>query len=140
MRKKRLLLFIQIFKKTFLWKAISGYLITFFILAFVIMCVEPSITRYGDALWYSFVSATTIGFGDFAAIRTIGRLCTVILYYYNVLILALITASFTQYFFELAKLKRDESISQFQYDMEHLEDLPKERLKELSEKIKMIRI
>lgn len=135
---RKVKIFFQILKNSFLWKAFCGYLIIFFVSAFIILRTEPSISNYGDALWYTFVSCTTIGFGDFAAASLRGRLITVVIYLYTVLILALITAVFTQFFFEIAKAKRDKSVVELQHDLEHLPELPKERLEEISRQIKAI--
>ena len=108
-------------------------------ISFTVLMVEPSINTYYDALWYAFVSCTTIGFGDFAAVTMIGRVATVFLYLYTVLIIALITSVFTQFFIEIAKAKRDDSVALLQHDLEHLSELPKERLEEISEKIRHIK-
>jgi len=133
--QKKIILF-QILKNSFLWKAVCGYLLFFFISSLIVFLVEPTITAFGDALWYSFVSATTIGFGDFAATGLIARIMTVIIYFYTVLIIALVTAVFTQFFIEVAKAKRDKSIAVLQNDMENLAELPKERLEEISATIR----
>ncbi len=138
MSYKKLKIFLQVLKNTFLWNAIIGYFIFFLISAGIILFAEPTVTKYGDALWYCFVSCTTIGFGDFAAAVLVGRVVTVILYIYTILVLALITAVFTQFFFEIAKARRNESTALLQYELEHLSELPKERLDEISEKIRKL--
>jgi len=120
-------------------RALIGYLITFLIIAALMMFDEPSLVTYGDALWYAFVASTTIGFGDFTAVSFFGRVLTVILYIYTILIIAVITAVFTHFFIEVAKASKDDSILEFQYDLEHLPDLSQERLAEISEKIRKLR-
>ena len=139
MKSKKTIIIFQILKNSFLWKAFCIYLIAFAIISFVFLLAEPSINSYYDAVWYSFVSCTTIGFGDFAAVTVIGRIATVFLYIYTVLIIALTTAVFTQFFIEIAKARRDDSIALIQHDLEHLSELPKERLEEISEKIRDIK-
>ena len=139
MKSKKTIIFFQILKNSILWKAFCIYLIAFAIISFIILAAEPSINTYYDAVWYSFVSCTTIGFGDFAAVTVIGRIATVFLYIYTVLIVALITAVFTQFFIEIAKAKHNDSVSLIQHDLEHLSELPKERLEEISEKIRNIK-
>ena len=132
-------MFFQILKNSFLWKAFCIYLVAFAIISLIVLVVEPSINNYYDAMWYSFVSCTTIGFGDFAALTAVGRIATVFLYIYTVLIVALLTAVFTQFFIEIAKDKHNDSIALIQHDLEHLSELPKERLEEISEKIRNIK-
>lgn len=128
-------LFFQILRNTFFTEALTGYVIFIFAASYIIWWVEPSMETFGNALWYSFVSGTTIGFGDFAAAGVIGRVLTVCIYIYTVLIIALLTALFTALFFEMAKVKKDEALAKLQGDLEHLEDLPKERLREISKEI-----
>lgn len=139
MKNNKAKIFFQLIKGTPVWKALVSYIIAFFVIAAVITLAEPNIERYIDGIWYSFVSCTTIGFGDFTAVTLIGRIATVVLYILTILILALITAFFTQFFIETSKADRDESVALFAHDLEHLEDLPKERLKEISDKVKKIR-
>lgn len=129
----------QIIKDSIIYKAVIGYLIYFAVSALLIMLFEPSVIRYGDALWYCFVSCTTIGFGDIVAVTLIGRILTVLLYIYTIIVIALITALTTQFFIEVAKARRDESVSLFLHDLEHLSSLPPEKLAEISEKVKSLR-
>lgn len=132
-------IFFQVIKNTALGSALVGYLITFLATSLVILLCEPSITNFWDAMWYSFSSCTTMGFGDLLAVTTLGRIVTVILYIYTIIIIALITAVLTHFFIEIEKARRNKSVSMFQYDLEHLDELPKERLKEMSEQVKKFR-
>ena len=70
-------------------KVLGGFAAWFFISSFLTMLAEPGITRYGDALWYSFVACTSIGFGDFTAVTFWGRLLTVLLTIYEIVIVAM---------------------------------------------------
>lgn len=40
--------------------------------------VNPSVHNYGDALWWWFVSSTTVGYGDIAPVTVMGRAAGVI--------------------------------------------------------------
>ena len=51
-------------------------------------------------------------------------------------IVAIFTAVITSYFMEHAKIKSKENIRKFLDDLEHLDELSKEELKELSKKVK----
>ncbi len=133
---KRGRMFWSIIKRTNADKIIYGFAVYFFISCAVIMLVEPGIHRYGEAVWYSFSVITTIGFGDFTAVTVIGRVASILLGLYGVIVLALIPGIVATYYMEIVKLKAKESTEVFLYQLEHLEDLSKEELKELSGKIK----
>ena len=117
-------------------KIISGYIVWFFIAAIPIWIWEPHIDTYQDSLWFCFASATTIGYGDVAAVTLIGRIITVILSIYSVAVIAIFTAVVTSFFTDMARLKASDSAREFSDDLEHLEELSKEELKILSQRIK----
>ena len=56
---------------------------------------------YGDALWYCFAVVTTIGFGDFSAIRPLTRILSVILGIYGIIVVALITSIIVNFYNEV---------------------------------------
>ena len=139
MKNSRRKILFQILKNSAIYKLIVGYILAFAVIAFLIFLFEPTIKTYGNSLWYCFVSCSTIGFGDMVVTAFIAKVLTVILYIYTVVIIALVTAVITQYFLEIAKHRRDESVSLFLDDLEHLSDLPKERLDEISRQIRELR-
>ena len=135
MRKSRRLLR-SLFRVTGADKVFISYFIFFFISAIVIWIFEPHINKLADSLWYCFVASTTIGFGDYTAITIVGRIFTVILSIYSLGVVAIFTAVITSYFMESSKLKANESVRHFIDDLEHLDELSKEELKEISNKVK----
>ena len=139
MKNSRRKILFQILKNSAIYKLIVGYILTFAVIAFLIFLFEPTIRTYSNPLWYCYVSCSTIGFGDMVVTAFIAKALTVILYIYTVVIIALVTAVITQYFLEIAKHRRDESVSLFLDDLEHLSDLPKERLDEISRQIRELR-
>ena len=62
--------------------------------------IEPSMTNFPDALWYCFAVVTTIGFGDFAAVTAIGRIVTVILGIYGIVVVAVLTSIIVNFYNE----------------------------------------
>ena len=128
--------FLQIIKRTKSDKILCGFAIYFFLCAGIIMLVEPEINGYGNAVWYSFSVITSIGFGDFVAITFIGRAATIILGLYGLVVLAMIPGIFTSYYLEIVKLRAKDSVETFLHQLEHLEELPKEELSEISERVR----
>ncbi len=134
-RKTRRLLLIS-FRTAGADKIIGAYIIWFFIAAVPLWIIEPNIHSYGDSLWFCFASATTIGFGDLAAVTPVGRIITVVLSVYSVAVIAIFTAIITGFFMDLARLRTNDSVKAFIDDLEHLPELSKEELEALSEKVK----
>ena len=117
-------------------KIISGYLIWFFAAAVPIWIWEPQINTYADSLWFCFASATSIGYGDFAAVTVVGRIITVLLSVYSIAVIAIFTAVITSFFSDLARFRANDSAREFMDELEHLPELSKEELEDLSRRVK----
>ncbi|MEF9935205.1 MAG: potassium channel family protein [Clostridium sp.] len=117
-------------------KIFLGFIGFLAIIAFFIGLVEPDIQGYSNALWYCFAVVTTIGFGDMVAVTTVGRILTVILSMYGILIVALIPGIVVSYFNEFKKKNEDETTSMYLDKLERLNELSKDELTELSSLIK----
>lgn len=93
----------DIVRQTYAAEIIGGLLILIFVFSFMLMIFEANITSYGDALWYCFAIVTTIGFGDIAASSLIGRIMSVILGVYGIVVVALITSIIVAFYGEMKK-------------------------------------
>lgn len=129
----------KILKITKVDKIFTGFILFILGISFVIRMVEPQIETYGDAVWYLFSVITTIGFGDYYAVTVVGRICTIIVGIYALFVVALIPGVVVSYYMDVMQAKSDEAISRFLEKLEHLEDLSKEELCEISEKVKKIK-
>ena len=129
-------IFWSILKRTHADKIVTGFGMYFLISALVIMLAEPGIHRYGESIWYCFSVITTIGFGDFTAVTVIGRTASIILGLYGVIVLAIIPGIVATYYMEVVNFKNGDSGEAFIYKLEHLDELSKDELKEISEKVK----
>ena len=69
--------------------------------SYVLEFTEDSIKTYGDGLWYCFAIVTTIGFGDFTAVTIAGRLLSVILGIYGIIVVALVTSIIINFYGEI---------------------------------------
>ena len=115
------------------------FLIYFVIVAVILQFVEPNIKSFPDSLWYCFAVSSTIGFGDISAVSAAGRILTVILSIYSVAVVAVVTAVITSFFLDMAKIRARESTREFLDQLEHLSELSKEELDDLSDKVRRFR-
>lgn len=69
------------------------------------------IPTFGDALWYSFAVVTTIGFGDITAVTVPGRVISVILGLYGLIVVALITSIIVNFYTETKASKAEKTES-----------------------------
>ena len=120
---KRLRILIKVLRNTGTIKILYVFSIFFVFSALIISSVEPSIETIGDGLWFAFVSVTTIGYGDFYPVTTIGRILTVCLAIYGIVVFAIMTGVITTFYIELQKIKSKESIVSFLNKLDNLENI-----------------
>ena len=111
MKRKTRKLLRQAFKISGATRVLGVYAVFFVLAAVLLRFAEPGITSLSDSLWYCFAVATTIGFGDFAAVSAVGRIITVILSLYSIGVVAVFTAVITSFFMELAKVRAQDRTS-----------------------------
>lgn len=134
MKKSKLI--IKVLKRTGAIKMLYGFIGLFLAISLLIMIFEPKINTFSDSIWYCFNVMTTIGFGDVTSVTIVGRVLSIILSVYSILIIAVIPGVLTSYYIESIKLRSNESMEKFMNDLEHLPELSKEELSDLSERIK----
>ncbi|MBR0294314.1 MAG: two pore domain potassium channel family protein [Bacilli bacterium] len=98
--KLKLKVLIKIIFRTYALEVLFGLLASMIAFSLVLMRIEPTIDNFPDALWYSFAVVTTIGFGDFAAETPTGRILTVILGLYGIVVVAIITSIIVNFYNE----------------------------------------
>ena len=97
----------KIFHKTYAAEIMFGIVVLIIAISLVLPLVEEGITSFTDGLWYCFAIVTTIGFGDFAAVTPIGRILSVILGLYGVIVVALITSIIVNFYNEVNKKEEE---------------------------------
>lgn len=133
---KRLKLMLKILKITNVDKLIYTYLIYIAIMSAILLKVEPNVRTYFDGIWYCAVTASTVGFGDIVVSSTIGKILSIILMIFSMLIIAIITGTLVDFYQEIQRLKYKDTITTFLNKLENLPDLSKEELVEISDNIK----
>ena len=71
--------------------------------SYVLRFFDPAFTTFWSGLWYCFAIVTTIGFGDITATTTIGKVLSVILGVYGIVVVALITSIIVNFYSEMKK-------------------------------------
>lgn len=97
---------IGIMSKSHTWEILAGLMIVIVGAAVLLPIFEPDIKNFGDGLWYSFMLITTIGFGDMTAVTSFGRIISVIVGLYGIIVVALITSILVNLYTE-QKAKED---------------------------------
>ena len=92
----------KIIVSTFSFEVLLGLLITIVCFSLIFISIEPNMPTFPEALWYCFAVVTTIGFGDIVAITPIGRVLTVILGLYGLIVVAVITSIVVNFYNETA--------------------------------------
>jgi len=97
-------------QKTYAAEIIFGLLLLIASFSFVLMYTDTESFKgeYTNALWYCFAVVTTIGFGDMTAVSTIGRVLSVILGVYGIVVVALITSIIVNFYGEMKKSNSDD--------------------------------
>ena len=91
----------RIVRKTYAVEILFGMLLLIVAVSIVLPGLEPGIERFTDGLWYCFAIVTTIGFGDITATTGIGRLLSVILGLYGIIVVSLITSIIVNFYSEV---------------------------------------
>ena len=90
----------KIVRKTYAAEILFGMLMLIVAFSIVLPQFDSGIPSFGDALWYCFAIVTTIGFGDFSAATLPGRVISVVLGLYGIIVVALITSIIVNFYSE----------------------------------------
>lgn len=115
------------------------FFVAFFLCALVIKIGCPEVYTLGDALWLCFQSVTTIGFGDLPTNTPLCRGVLVFLSVMSVFYLAVITGVVVAYCNQLIQTQSKDTVVKMAHDLEHLDELSPEELRELSRKAREVK-
>ena len=117
-------------------KVFFAYVIVLCIGAVLTWIFEPQVQSLWDGFWFCFVASTTIGFGDITAVTVIGRLVVIFVTLCGILTVAMVPGVVVAYYTEYLKKREEDTVSTFLEKLEHLPELQKKELEEISERIK----
>ncbi len=115
-------------------KILAVYLVFYFIFSLFIWYCDPDIKDLSDALWFTFQTVTTIGYGDVQATSVLGRILTVILAIYSIAIVAIFTGIIAGFYVEVVKAKGNEEVMNFLNTLERLPEMDHDELVRISER------
>lgn len=102
-----------------------------------IAAIDPAFKSPADGIWWAWVSVTTVGYGDLVPVSNEGRIFGVLLILVGIVMISLITANISAYYFskETEKETRleQESIRRIKKLEEHLTRL-EEKIDKLTER------
>ena len=110
----------KIILSTFSLEVLFGLLVMIVCFSLVFMSpIEPNINNFGEALWYCFAVVTTIGFGDITATSLVGRILTVILGMYGLVVVAVITSIVVNFYNETSGKHDQKELKEIQKEEEN---------------------
>ena len=104
----------------------------FFACCAILVAVDQNGMSFGDALWISFQTVTTIGFGDVPTSSAGVRIVLTALSVVSVFYLAVITGVVVAYCNQIVRVHAEGSLLRVVDKLEHLEDMDRDELAEVS--------
>ena len=87
------------FKRNYIFVVIFGLVITWFLGATIISIIEPgAFSNFKNSLWWTIVTMTTVGYGDMAPTTAGGRVLAVIIMFFGISLIAIVTATISSIF------------------------------------------
>jgi hypothetical protein len=102
----------NVIRGTYATEVMLGLLLLILSFSYCLVAWEPSMSSMGDAIWYCFAIVTTIGFGDITAVTLKGRILSIILGLYGIVVVSLITSVIVNFYSEMKEEKAKEEIRQ----------------------------
>lgn len=114
-----------------------GYVLVFATVV-VLLCgglvwvVEPGIDRLGDAIWWSVVTATTVGYGDIVPKTPLGRIAAVLLMVVGIGTIGMITGSVATYFVSNKPIRVNRHVAYLREQLGRWDELTPEERRQLA--------
>lgn len=120
----KLNILLNIIRETYVMEILLGLLLMIIACSTVFSTLERGMSDYGDALWYSFALVTTIGFGDITAVTPVGRILSVFLGIYGIVVVAIITSVIVNFYGEMRRISEGKTDAEGKNDLPEQEERP----------------
>lgn len=125
---------VDFLRKTYLDKIIAITILFIVVVTILVWIVDSNIVDFKTAVWYTFVSMTSTGYGDVVPASTSGRIIGIVAMVGGIFIFSLITAIISSaYVSKLNRESRDDMESKIDYLTSEVEKLNK-KIDELNNK------
>ncbi|MGU8433796.1 potassium channel family protein [Clostridium perfringens] len=120
-----------------------NYVVYLTILTILIGAITISLVEkmsFPDALWWSFVTTTTVGYGDLSPSTTIGRLIAVMLMLTGIGFLGMLTGTISSFFLKESKVEnltyKESLVEDIRNRLKDFENLNKDELEDMFKVLK----
>ena len=98
-------------QSTLLFTLVIALILVFTIAFFVLQAEQgnphANITTYSNAVWWAFVTITTVGYGDYYPVTNAGRFCALILMFAGLGIIGVLSSYLASTFISLQRRRKD---------------------------------
>jgi voltage-gated potassium channel len=132
-------------KKTTRFMNTNGFKYVLFITALTILTGGVLIhyvegMSVADGIWWAFVTASTVGYGDISPRSFYGRMIAMVLMLVGIGLIGSITSTLTSYFLQRPqKTIRDDTLEMIQQRLSHFDELSEEEIDEIYELLKALK-
>lgn len=114
------------------------------VLGAVIIALLENMT-FGDAIWWSFVTFTTVGYGDVLLTTTLGRLVAILLMIFGIGFIGITTSTIAAYIVNKDIIRdrkrnfRDETLEFIKYKIDNIDSISDEELDSIYKTLRVLR-
>ena len=98
----------NVIRQSYATEVLLGLVLLIVSFSYCLKSWEPAINSLADGIWYCFAIVTTIGFGDITATTMKGRILSIILGMYGIVVVSLITSIIVNFYGEMKRENTEE--------------------------------
>lgn len=95
---------------------------------------------YGDGIWWAFVTATTVGYGDISPSTFYGRMIAMVLMLVGIGLIGTVTSTLTSYFLNVSKKTvKNNALEHVKEELDHFDDLTEQDVEDICSILKALK-